>query len=130
MVLTCAILATFGAAASADDKTDLIARDKVWGAAGSKGDREAVAKLLSDKLLSVSKDGVTDKKGELSGEAAPAGATYEPTDYKVMFLDKNTAIMTHGTKGVDAHYSLHVWSREGGQWKVVATSTTPEAPKK
>lgn len=130
MVLTGLILAMFGATASADDTADLIARDKVWGSAGTKGDRDAVAKLLSDKLLSVNGDGVKDKKGELSAEAAPPGTTYEPTDYKVMFLDKNTAIMTHGTKGTDAHYSLHVWSREGGQWKVIATSTTPVTPKK
>lgn len=130
IVLTGAILATFGATASADDTADLIARDKAWGTAGVKGDRAAEAKLLADNMVSVSGDGVTDKKGELAAEAAPPGATYEPTDYKVMFLDKNTAIMTHGTKGADAHYSLHVWSREGGQWKVVASSTTPVTMKK
>jgi hypothetical protein len=33
--------------------------------------------------------------------------------------------MTHGTNGEDAHHSLHVWSRKDGQWKVVATSSTP-----
>ena len=130
IVLTGAILATFGATASADDTADLIARDKAWGAAGTKGDRDAVAKILADNLVSVSGDGVSDKKGELAADAAPPGTVYEPTDYKVMFLDKNTAIMTHGTKGAEAHYSLHVWSREGGQWKVVATSTTPVTPKK
>ena len=29
--------------------------------------------------------------------------------------------------GSEAHHSLHVWSRKGGSWKVVATSTTPIA---
>jgi hypothetical protein len=51
----------------------------------------------------------------------------EPTDYKVTFINPDTAIMTHGTKGTDAHYSLHVWSRKSGTWQVVATSTTPVA---
>ena len=120
------LLAGFGATASADDKADLIERDKAWGAAGTKGDAEAVAKILADNLVSVSNKGVTDKKGELAAnEPAPAGTQYEPTDFTVTFLDKDTAVMTHGTKGADAHYSMHVWSRKSGQWQVVATSTTP-----
>jgi hypothetical protein len=126
VALTGVLLAGFGAIASADDKADLIERDKAWGAAGTKGDAEAVAKILADNLVSVSNKGVTDKKGELAAnEPAPAGTQYEPTDFTVTFLDKDTAIMTHGTKGADAHYSMHVWSRKSGQWQVVATSTTP-----
>ncbi len=126
VALTGMLLAGFGAIASADDKADLIERDKAWGAAGTKGDAEAVAKILADNLVSVSNKGVTDKKGELAAnEPAPAGTQYEPTDFTVTFLDKDTAIMTHGTKGADAHYSMHVWSRKSGQWQVVATSTTP-----
>jgi hypothetical protein len=39
-------------------------------------------------------------------------------------MNPDTAIMTHGTKGAAAHYSLHVWSRKGGTWQIVATSTT------
>jgi hypothetical protein len=124
------LLAGFGATACADDKADLIARDKAWGAAGVKGDLEAVAKLLGDNLVSVSDKGVTDKKGELAAtEPLPAGTKYEPTDYTVSFLDKDTAVMTHRTTGAEAHYSLHVWSRKNGQWQVVATSTTPVAHK-
>jgi hypothetical protein len=131
MALVGVLLATLGATASADDKADLIAQDMAWGAAGTKGDTVAVAKLLADNLVSVTEQGVIDKKGELAAsEPAPTGTVYEPTDYKVMFLDKDTAIMTHGTKGKDAHYSLHVWSRKSGQWKVVATSTTPVDAKK
>ena len=130
-VLAGVLLVLFGATAGADDTADLIAQDMAWGAAGTKGDTAAVAKLLADNLVSVSGQGVTDKKGELAdSEPAPAGTKYEPTDYKVMFLDKDTAVMTHGTKGEDAHYSLHVWSRKSGQWQVVASSATPVEPKK
>jgi len=43
------------------------------GCAGTKGDTDAVAKLLADDLVSVSGQGVTDKKGELAAsEPAPA----------------------------------------------------------
>jgi hypothetical protein len=84
--------------------------------------------LLSEKVVSVSEKGVRGKEAELADtKPAPAGTRYEPTDYKVIFINPDTAIMTHGTKGGDAHYSLHVWSRKGGTWQVIATSTTPAA---
>lgn len=130
VVMTGAVLAAFGATAIADDTADLIARDKAWGTAGTKGDAAAVAKILDSSLVSVSEDGVRGKEGELAdAEPAPAGTQYEPTDYKVIFLNADTAVMTHGTKGEDAHYSLHVWSRKNGQWQVVATSSTPAKSK-
>lgn len=123
------MLLVLGAAqAFADDTEDLIALDRQWGEAGAKGDTAAIAKLLADDLVSVAETGVRGKKEELAAaEPAPAGTKYEPTDFKVTFLDENTAIMTHSTTGDDAHVSLHVWSKESGAWQVVATSTTPAA---
>jgi ketosteroid isomerase-like protein len=112
--------------AHADSTADLIELDRQWGAAGTKGDVDAVAKLLADDLVSVDAERVGGKKEELAAvKPEPAGTQYEPTDYKVSFLGENVAIMTHGTKGKDPHHSLHVWSRMNGQWKVVATSSTP-----
>jgi hypothetical protein len=126
LVLASTLLAAFCATAIADDTADLIAQDKAWGTAGTKGDRDAVAKFLADDVVSVDQSGVRNKQAELATtEPAPAGSQYEPTDYKVTFLNADTAVMTHDTKGDDAHHSLHVWSRKGGTWQVVATSSTP-----
>jgi hypothetical protein len=128
MLVTIAmLLVMFTANAYAADDTDaLIALDKQWGESGVKGDTTVAAKLLADKVVSVTESGVRGKQGELADmKPEPAGTRYEPTDYKVLFINPDTAIMTHGTKGADAHYSLHVWSRKGGTWQVVATSTTP-----
>ena len=126
-----ALLVIFSASAGASDADALIALDKQWGESGVKGDTTVAAKLLADQVLSVTPDGVRGKKEELAdNQAAPAGGRYEPTDYKVTFVNPDTAIMTHGTKGTDAHYSMHVWSRKGGNWQIVATSTTPVAAKK
>ncbi len=121
------LLLVFAAGAGATDTDDLIALDKQWGESGVKGDPTVATKLLSDKVVSVTENGVRGKQGELADmEPAAAGTRYEPTDYKVTFVNPNTAIMTHGTKGAEAHHSLHVLSREkGGQWLIVATSTTP-----
>jgi hypothetical protein len=122
------LLLMFAANAGADDTDALIALDKQWGESGVKGDTTVAAKLLAEKVVSVTQNGVRGKQGELAdNEPAPAGTVYEPTDYKVTFLNPDTAVMTHGTKGAEAHYSLHVWSRKGGAWQIVATSTTPAA---
>ena len=123
------LLVMFTATAYAADDTDaLIALDKQWGESAVKGDSTVSAKLLADKVVSVTESGVRGKQGELADmKPAPAGTRYEPTDYKVTFINPDTAIMTHGTKGADAHYSLHVWSRKSGTWQVIATSTTPAA---
>ncbi len=130
MTLFCVgtLFAFAAVSAGADDSKALIDLDRQWGEAGTKGDTSVAMKILADNLLSVTENGVRGKKEELAdNEPAPAGTRYEPTDYKVVFLDPDTAVMTHGTKGEDAHNSLHVWSRKGGSWKVVATSTTPVA---
>ncbi len=129
LVAVATVLVMLTATADAADDTDaLVALDKQWGESGVKGDTTVAVKLLADKVVSVTEKGVRGKQGELADmKPEPAGTRYEPTDYKVTFVDPDTAIMTHGTKGTDAHYSLHIWSRKGGTWQIVATSTTPVA---
>lgn len=127
LITLATLLVMFAATANAADDTDaLIALDKQWGESGIKADTTVATKLLADKVLSVTASGVRGKQSEIAAmKPEPAGTRYDPTDYKVMFINPDTAIMTHGTKGADAHYSLHVWSRKGGTWQVIATSTTP-----
>ncbi len=123
-------LATFSvmfaaAAYAADDTQTLIALDKQWGESIIKGDKTVSEKLLADNIVSVDENGVMTKPAILADiKPAPAGTRYEPTAYKVTFMNPDTAIMTHGTKGANAHYSLHVWSRKGASWQIVATSMT------
>ena len=127
LVTFATLLVMFTATArAADDADALITLDKQWGESVVKGDTTVSAKLLADKVVSVAESGVTGKQSSLADmKPAPAGTRYEPTDYKVTFINPDTAIMTHATKGADAHYSLHVWSRKGGTWQIIATSTTP-----
>lgn len=124
LVASATCLVMFAAAARAADDTEaLIALDKQWGESAIKGDKTVSEKLLADKVVSVDENGVMGKQAMLADlKPAPAGTRYEPSDYKVTFMNPDTAIMTHGTKGTDAHYSLHVWSRKGGTWQIIATS--------
>lgn len=114
------------AAATADPTQDLIELDKEWGAATMAADAEALRGILSDDVVAVSEDGIGGLDEQLADlEAAPEGATYQASDYEVSFLDDNTAIMSHSAGGEMPHYSLHVWSKTDGKWKVIATSSTP-----
>ena len=124
LVASAACLVMFAAAArAADDTAALIALDKQWGESAVKGDKAVSEKLLADNIVAVDENGMTGKKAMLADlKPAPAGTHYEPTEYKVTFINPDTAIMTHATKGTDSHYSLHVWSRKGGTWQIVATS--------
>src|SRR5215207_4249606 len=99
LIAVATLLMMFTAAAAlADDTNALIALDKQWGESNVKGDTAVAAKLLADKVVSVSEKGVRGKQGELAdNEPGPAGTRYEPTDYKVTFINSDTAIMTHGT---------------------------------
>ena len=124
LVTVATFLVMFAATAyAADDTETLVALDKQWGESAIKGDKTVSEKLLAEKVVSVDENGVMGKQAMLADlKPAPAGTRYEPTGYKVTFLNPDTAIMTHSTKGADAHYSLHVWSRKDGAWQIVATS--------
>jgi hypothetical protein len=127
-ILVGMLLIMFAATAGADDKDALIALDKQWGEAVGKGDRTAAAKFIADNSVSVDDKGMKNKQQQIADiQPAPAGEKYEAVDYKVTFINPDTAVMTHSTKGSDVHNSLHVWSRKGGTWQVIATSTTPAA---
>jgi len=126
LVTAATFLLMFAVAARAAYETEaLIALDKQWGESIVKGDKTVSEKLLAEKVISVDENGVMGKQAVVADiKPAPAGTRYEPTGYKVTFMNPDTAIMTHATKGTDAHYSLHVWSRKGGTWQIVATSMT------
>jgi hypothetical protein len=118
------LFATLAGAANTDD--ELIALDKQWAESVMKGDVAAAEKMLGDQMVSVTEEGIGGRKEEIAGyKMAPAGEKYAATNYKITFLTPDIAVMTHATKGTDAHNSMHVWMRKGGKWQVVATSTTP-----
>jgi hypothetical protein len=45
----------------------------------------------------------------------------------VKFISDEIAIMTHSTAGAEQHWSMHVWQKDGGKWKVAATASIPAA---
>ena len=120
------VLLTAATGVLADDKADLIARDKAWGEARDAGFLES---LLADDLLALSPAG-NETKGELiaqeTADDAPTGP-YMAGDYKVQFVGDDVAVMSHSVTGDDAHWSMHVWHKQGGNWKVVATASIPAA---
>ena len=121
--LLVACLAMMPAVALAGDAAALIALDKAWGAAATADDASA---MISDKLIAVDSEGVTGKSQlmEALATSEPPAGPYVASDYKVEFLDANTAIMVHSAgSGDDAHRSMHVWRKTAGKWQVAATAS-------
>ncbi len=117
----------------------LIALDKQWGEAGSKGDTATLNKILGDSFTGIG------AKGEALGKQEQVAATtatssnvqnpsYTADEYKFESLTPDVIVMTHRatTKGTqdgkevtESHRSLHVFQKRGGQWQVVANAQLP-----
>lgn len=117
-------LLTFSTIAIADDTAALIQLDKEWGESQS---AEELSPLLLDSLIQISVDGLGDKASMLDAaeNAEPASEPYAPDNYKVQFLSENIAVMVHSTPPPEAHWSMHVWQKIDGEWKVAATAGIP-----
>jgi hypothetical protein len=126
LITTPLILLSASAVARAGDADALIALDKKWGEAR---DEASVDPLLADDLLSVSPEG-SGGKAEVIAQATAADAPDEPYtvgDYTVRFLSDDVAVMTHSVSGAEPHWSMHVWQKHDGAWKVAATASIPAA---
>lgn len=117
------------AGASEDDTQALIQLDKEWGSAGRAEAVAAVRRLIADDVIAVSGEGVATKADMLAEAESDEGPTspYVADQYDVRFLDENTAVMTHRAGEPEPHWSLHVWVKRDGAWRVVASMSTPIA---
>ena len=117
----------------------LIALDKQWGEAGSKGDTASLNKILADDFLAVGPKGEELGKHEQIAATNPnlQNASYTADEYKFEMLSPDVVVMTHRatTKGTqdgkeitESHRSLHVFQKRSGQWQVVANAQLPIAP--
>ena len=118
-------LALVPAAAMADTEDKLLKLDRQWGEAGGSKDAKH---LLAEKFISVDGKGVTRLKEFLAemDKAGPPDGPYVAGDYTVQFIDDTVAVMVHTAgQGDDAHWSMHVWRKHDGKWKVFATAAVP-----
>ena len=114
----------FSTAALDDDTDTLISLDKQWGE--SEGS-DALEPLLLDSVMTVDVGGLGDKDAmlEAADNAEPSTEPYMAGDYKVQFLSDDVAVMVHSTAPPEAHWSLHVWQKVNGEWRVAATASVP-----
>ena len=121
LITACTAFAVSGA--DADESGALIKLDKAWGMAQKPGE---VKPMLTSDFIAVDEDGVSGKADLLKAMSSddPPTGPYVAGDYQVKFLDSNTAVMVHSAgSGDDAHWSLHVWQKNGGKWQVAATAS-------
>ena len=115
------LLGLMSTPAFAGGAEDLIALDKTWGSARSGAE---VASMLSSDMIAVDEDGVSGKAEQLASMDEPSEDPYVADNYKVNFIDDDTAVMVHSAgSGDDAHWSMHVWRKTDAGWQVVATAS-------
>ena len=120
----CASLLLSAAFANADNTDTLIELDKKWGE--SQG-ADALSPMLADSIIVIGVDGLGDKAAmlEQAENAEPATEPYMPGDFKVKFLSDDVAVMVHSTPPPEPHWSMHVWHKVDGEWRVTATASVP-----
>ena len=120
-----------------DVQQALIALDKQWGEAGN--DTAKLDKIIGDDVLSVGPKGEAQDKQQLvttTGNAGAQNTSYKADEYKFEMLGSDVVVMTHrgtttskkdGKEESESHRSLHVFQKQGGQWRVVANAQLPIA---
>jgi hypothetical protein len=121
--LTLFALGSTGALAQGDLEKGLIKLDRMWGEATKP---EELKKMLLEKFILVDGDGISTRQqlmNEMAKEASPA-APYAAADYTFHKIDDNNLVMVHSAgSGKDKHWSMHVWHKADGKWRVVASSS-------
>jgi len=121
-----------------DDDRALIALDKTWGEANTAGDATALQEILADDLVASGPAGIVDKAVAIDQSVGLAKGRKEMSltsdNFVIRWIGPDTAVMTHrsvltyrpGRKTrSEEHYSLHVFTKRDGRWKVVATQFVP-----
>lgn len=122
-----------------DVQQTLISLDKQWGE--SAGDTAKLEKIIGDNALAIGPKGEAQDRQQLidstkAASAAAPNASYEADEYKFDMPSADVVVMTHRgtTKGTqdgkeitESHRSLHVFQKQGGRWRVVATAQLPIA---
>ena len=118
---------------AAISEDDLIAREKqVWDALKRK-DYDAFAAFLADDQMEVNSSGVYDRAGTIKGVKEIDLSSATLSDFKVLKLDNDAAVVTYLVKGATplftAEGELHstVWVKRKGKWLAVFHQGTAAA---
>jgi ketosteroid isomerase-like protein len=122
--------------AQGGDEQQLKDMETKWAEAAKSGDTSAVSSMLSDKYVNTESDGTVRTKTESLDRMKKAKVTRSAvSDLQVHIIDPDTAIVvgTWSGSGTDADGKpfdaterfTDTFVKEGGQWKAVATQSTP-----
>jgi len=111
------------------------AAEKAWAAAVTAGDHAAVDRMLADQLIYAHASGGVENKSEYLGKLRSGQQKYDAIEHQSMtFRVHGDAAVAHGkvrmtgkTRGQpfdNQVMMLHLWVRQGGQWRLAAHQTT------
>lgn len=120
---------------SAADRDALIAADQAWGAAGEKGDKDAMMGIISPDFTGFGLVSTQNRAAMLENVApAQGGGPKATADMYMVSCVGDTATMTHrvelrnednGRVTLDFRRSVHVLQKKGGKWQVISNVSHP-----
>jgi hypothetical protein len=131
--------ATPKAEATATD-ADIIAKEKEVNEALKADDKTAFGNMLTDDFVLVTSDAVYDKAGTMEGVKGFKITEISFSDWKVLMLDKDTAVVTYKSKSKGvmgseeipemSAYATSAWVKRGDKWMgIYHQETEVKAPK-
>jgi hypothetical protein len=132
-----ALLATVAVSFAAPNKDAIIAKEKAAWQAFKDKKADDFKKLISADLMTVYGDGMHGMQDELDTMSKTDMKSFSLSDFKVMFPDSNTAIMTYKAtveatqegKDMSGTYNVaSVWHMKNGKWMGVFHSEAKEEP--
>lgn len=101
-----------------------------------KGDTDALAQLLSERLVFVHANATFDTKASLLQKMAAGTIVYQSLqvaesrvidqgDTALLFSRLTAAVIVSGNPRSIDNYTLSVWAREQGRWRLLAYQPTP-----
>lgn len=138
LLFTFFLLLPSTAFAQKDVQDHLIKLDKEWSYATVKRDEKTINRILANDYTYTDFDGQTGTKATMMKDSSAHHAmeleAMESSDYKVRVFG-SSAVMTHMTAVTNKDgkavrlQSMHVWSKRGRNWQVVAHQWTVVAPR-
>ncbi len=119
------------------DKQKLMALDKTWGEAATRGDKAFLQNVYADDYMNTTTAGAFNKARAIENavtasnrrNANPQSAGITTPDYYIVTCTPNTATITHrnvtitkvdGKEQTSYSRSVHFLEKRGGDWKVVS----------
>jgi ketosteroid isomerase-like protein len=134
-IIFVSLLLAWAALLPAQSEDELRQAERAWANAVTQRDFNALERLLHDDLIYAHSTGVIETKGQYVGRLRTGAQRYDRIEHEKITVKLHGAAavvhaIVHMTGEADKRpfdnrlMMLHLWVRQGGQWRLAAHQTT------